>query len=263
MSQYSKIYQVTFNGNKYQIHKEVLEQFDYFEPLMNNKFGDKEINLDFDADVNFDEFVDMMYKAYAMRDYLSKKFTRESFRFYGPRNAKELISVLNIIEYLKPKNCMEIISNSLNDYMRRNINREFIGTLTIDDIAESNFSLPLKKVLIREYIILDNPYNFNIDGNNKVYDIIYENENKGKIILHNLDKFVIKYNKNIKATDLKILLSEHNHFVGLIVEIGKNYYKRQFYTRKHLELCSDILAEVITDSILGINVNETEKNKSW
>lgn len=262
MSQYSKIYQVTFNENKYQIHKEVLEQFEYFEPLMNNKFGDKEINLDFDADVNFDEFVDMMYKAYAMRDYLSKKFTRESFRFYGPRNAKELISVLNIIEYLKPKNCMEIISNSLNDYMGCNINREFIGTLTIDDIVESNFSLGLKKTLIEEYIILDNPYKFIMgDNNNKVYDVISEDHDKGKIILHNLDKFLMKYNKNIKATDFNIMLYEYGNSLGFTVEIGKNFYKRRFYKQRNYDFCSDILAEVIRDSILGINVNE--KDRQW
>lgn len=262
MSKYSKIHKIKINGVQYDIHEHILKQFGYFEVLLGKKFADGEISLNFDVDnIDFDEFVDLMYKVYAHTGFLEFRIPNEdcAISFYEIGDASVLLTLLSIIHYLIPNRCIGNFCWGLITITEQQFyNKEYFNKITVDDIVHSNIDQNMKRQLIMDKITISNPYKFHIDPNYErtdeygISDADFEKNPNGiaHITLFNIDNFFAMYNRKIKSYEFQIIYTEMPKWkLKLITD--DNEYGTEINKQHNIDICSQFLAYTLYQIITG------------
>jgi len=88
---YSNIETITINEKKYYVYKKVLEEYHYFDTILQGKFQEKSIHLDFDITPDFNNIINCMMTYYYTKKYFDKP------------NFSEFIELCSLLTYLQPK----------------------------------------------------------------------------------------------------------------------------------------------------------------
>lgn len=84
MYKYDTIYKITINGHSYYAHEFIIKKFDYFKPILENRFsGELKVNFDFCDDHEIiNEFIGFLYG------------------YNLPTKTENIISIVEMLEYL-------------------------------------------------------------------------------------------------------------------------------------------------------------------
>lgn len=92
---YSNIETITINEKKYYVYKEVLNEYHYFDTILQGKFCEKSIQLDLDISLDFNIVITYMMTYYYTKKYVGVRVNKLSFY--------EFIELCSILTYLQPK----------------------------------------------------------------------------------------------------------------------------------------------------------------
>ena len=136
---YLNIGKITINQKKYYVHRLILEQFDYFNAIFKGNFFEKDINLDFEDDIDTNLILDVSYQY-----YYSNKFLNTTLTLLENKTFADAVKIFCTIEYLQPTN--NILTSLIDSYCMP------CKILTIEYIMLTNLSNKYKRLLLQQYI---------------------------------------------------------------------------------------------------------------
>ena len=212
---YTEIYQITYNGKIYYIHKYILEKYHYFDILLNGPFNDnnlkskKTCNVELPYIIDFNSMIAFFYHGIMILNMEVINFELflqiyNILSFFQPKDIKTLdLLTFSFCNYKSLSNPIDVTIDNDDNY---------INKVNIQDIKKSNLNNNHKITLISEYINKSNKYDLNIKWS------LYE--------------FQICYIKDIKYPDIREFFSHYdlkiNDYNISLVKIDDISYKNNY-----------------------------------
>lgn len=227
---YSNIEIITINNQKYYVYKFVLEKYHYFDTILQGKFQDKSIHLDFDTFLDFNIVIHCMMTYYYAKNYFNNLH-------FG-----EFIDLCSILTYLQPKDTNMITYlvetyNYLDDFDNY---RDKINIIN-NSILSKNHKINILNNIIKKLNKINLLFNENDEGRSNIVDVKDGDDNKDTLKIPFINDF-------FKQFDIHI-----DNYEALIEIRGSNRYCWGMYWRS--DSSDDKYIDKNEDNMQNINNN--------